>query len=358
MMKMMPLKQLVRWKEYLLACLLLIGSGGCRSHKRPNAPPLPVATNGVSVWEQPFHESPEVPLAVMQQRYATALHHSGFELHSHYPFQEVEIPLVIRKNEAFVQVNWAGRQIECLLDTGASSIMWPQWMHLDSQQLGFGYQQIGPSGPAVHGEWMLSPQISIGDLHLTNVPTEAMGVPRPSNAVPDQPGLLYALEQPIIGMFAFVPAVMTIDYAQKRLVLRNKNYDVTLYPHVPNTLLLHYEKTQSGRIVLLGTLGGHKARFMLDTGDGWADVSAAFAHDHLAAFPLQHTRRSMPVDQKSLPFIGPLAVNIGGLKYKALDFYVADRVGEADVYLGAALFRACRVTIDPFRKVVLLESSR
>jgi hypothetical protein len=51
-------------------------------------------------------------------------------------------------------------------------------------------------------------------------------------------------------------------------------------------------------------------------------------------------------------------MDIGGLKYKALDLYVVKEVGEADVYLGTALFRACRVTIDPFRQVVLLESSR
>jgi len=294
----------------------------------------------------------------MRQRYSAVMQYAGFKLDSHYPFQEVEIPLVIRQYQAFVQVNWAGRPVECLLDTGASSIMWPQWLHLDSQQLGFGYQQIGPVGPAVHGEWMLSPHISIGDLHLTNVPTEAMGVPRLSNAVPTKPGLQYALTEPIIGMFAFLPAVMTIDYAQKRLVLRNKDYDVTLYPHVPHTVLIHYEKTQSGRIVLLGTLGGHKARFLLDTGDGWADISAGFVHDHFASLPIQHVKTSKPTDREPSPFIGPLAVDIHGLKFKSLDLYVADRVGEADVYLGAALFRACRVTIDPFRKVVLLESSR
>jgi len=342
----------------LAASLLLAGLGGCRTHKRPNAPPRPVATSGVSVWEKPLQQSPEVPLAVMQQRYSAVMQHAGFKLDSHYPFQEVEIPLVIRQYQAFVQVNWGGRQVECQLDTGSSSIMWPQWLHLDSQPLDFGYWQFGQSGPAVRGEWVLSPQITIGDLRLTNVPTEAMGVPRPSNAVSIQPGLQYALKQPIIGMFAFLPAVVTIDYAQKRLTLRNIDYDVTRYPHVPHTLLIHYEKTQSGRIVLLGTLGGHKARFLLDTGEGWAAVSAVFAHDYLASFPIEYAHTAKPEDRKSNPFIGPLAVDIHGLKFKALDLYVADGVGEADVCLGAALFRVCRVTIDPFRKVVLLESSR
>ena len=97
---------------------------------------------------------------------------------------------------------------------------------------------------------------------------------------------------------------------------------------------------------------------MLDTGDGWTDVSAAFARDHLTSFPIQYAHAARPEAPKPTPYIGPLAVDIQGLKFKALDVYIADQAGEADVYLGAALFRACRVTIDPFRKVVLLESSR
>src|SRR4051812_4365189 len=108
MMVLMPSKRLAGVNIYLLASLALVGLGGCRAHKRLSTPLPPASTTVVSVWEKPFHESPKVPLPVMQQRYRAALDHAGFELHSHYPFQEVEIPLVIRKNEAFVQVNWAG----------------------------------------------------------------------------------------------------------------------------------------------------------------------------------------------------------------------------------------------------------
>jgi hypothetical protein len=335
--------------------LLLFGAAGCRSRPRPNAPPPRPAATVASVWEKPLHLSADVPLAVMQQRYADVMKHAGFKLDSHYPFQEVEIPLILRKSQAFIEVNWSGRRIECLLDTGCSSILWPQWLHLDSQQLEYGRPQLGQQGLPVRGEWVLSPRISIGDLHLTNVPTEAMGVPRPTASSSPGIGLQYGLTQPIIGMFAFLPAVMTIDYAQQKLTLRDSTYDVTLYPHVPHTLLIHYDQTQSGRIVLRGMLGGHKARFLLDSGEGWASVSAAFVHDHLASLPIQHKKTARPEDRKSFPFVGPLGLNISGMKYKALDFYVADQVGEADVYLGAVLFRACRVTIDPFRKVVLLE---
>lgn len=351
-----------RLRLLLPASLLLVGVGGCRPRAHPASPPPGSSAGKISVWESPLHASQEVPLAVKQQRYSAVTDHSGFELHSHYLYQTVEIPLVIRQYHAYVQANWSGRQIECLVDTGASPIMWPQWLHLDSRQLGFGSQHFGPEGPGVRGEWVLSPHIAVGDLNLFNVPTEAIGIPRPpspaSHSVPSAPGFAYALKQPILGIFTFLPAVLTIDYAHKKIILRNIDYDVTRQPHVPHTLLLHYEKRQSGRIVLRGMLGGHKARFLLDTGEGWASVSAAFVHDHFASLPIQASHAALSEGRKAAPFVGPLAVDIGGLKYKALDFYIVKQVGEADVYLGAALFRACRVTIDPFRNVVLLESSR
>lgn len=344
-----------------LGSLLLVGVGGC--HRRVHsAAPLPnPAPAEISVWESPLHATPEVTPAVWQQKYRAVMQHAGFELHSHYLYQTVEIPLIIRHSHAYVQADWSGRQIECMIDTGANTIMWPQWMHLDSLQLGFASNNSGAQGEQVRGEWMLSPHITLGDLRLTNVPTEAMGVPRPtafdSRGVPTDPNFEFA-QQPILGIFAFVPAVTTIDYGRKTLTLRNTHYDVTRQAHIPHTLLLHYTKGRTGRVILSGTLGGHKTRFLLDTGDGWASVSSAFAHDHFPTLPIKTSDPSRLNGGKALPYIGHLSMNIGGLKYKALDLYVVKEVGEADVYLGMALFRACRVTVDPFRQVVLLESSR
>jgi hypothetical protein len=60
----------------------------------------------------------------------------------------------------------------------------------------------------------------------------------------------------------------SIDYGRNTLTLRNIDYDVTRQPHIPHTLLLHYTKDRTGRVILSGTLGGHKARFLLDPGEG------------------------------------------------------------------------------------------
>src|SRR5258708_2700074 len=110
----------------LSVSLLLAGVCGC--HRRvPSALPLPnPASTDISVWESPLHATPDVTLAVAQQKYSAVTQYAGFELNSHYLYQTVEIPLTIRQAHAYVQANWSGRQVECMVDTGVSAIVWPQ----------------------------------------------------------------------------------------------------------------------------------------------------------------------------------------------------------------------------------------
>jgi hypothetical protein len=222
-MRARTIRAFPREVRLLLASLLLVGSNGCRSHPHPN-PPVPSAPV-ISSWESPLHASAETPLAVAQHRYSAVADKARFELHSQKPYQEIEIPLTIRNSYAYVQARWAGRQIECLVDTGASGILWPQWLHLDTHQIDITSVHHGTQGPGIKGEWVLSPKIEIGNLTLVNVPTEAMGVPRPPSSGADFPGsgspLQSALSRPILGWFAFLPGVVTIDYFHKKLIVRN-----------------------------------------------------------------------------------------------------------------------------------------
>ena len=99
-------------------------------------------------------------------------------------------------------------------------------------------------------------------------------------------------------------------------------------------------------------------RFLLDTGEGWATISAAFAHNYLGSRLIHGADMLRQDGQKSTLFVGPLAGEVGSLKFKTIDFYLVDHIGEADACLGAAFFLSYRVTIDPFRRVVLLENAR
>ena len=346
-----------RQHRLLPAIFALGGTFGChpRTHATMPLSSTPVET---SVWESPLHATPDVPLAMARQRYSAVTDRAGFELHSHYLYQTVVIPLVIRRLHAYVQADWSGRQVECLVDTGANTIMWPQWMHLDSRQLEFASHNSGVQGEHVRGEWMLSPRITIGDLHLTDVPTEAMGVPRPSSAdaksVDTGPGFEFA-QEPILGIFAFLPAVTTIDYAHKTLTLRNIDYgchpSVACSAHTAPAL--HKGQHRAG----------HPVRYV-----GWTPRPFSARYRRGMGLRLRRLRPTItsllfpsrpPVRTAASRFLISLSlpVDIGGMKFKALTLYVVKDVGEADVFLGAALFRSCRVTIDPFRHVVLLESS-
>src|SRR6185369_8503123 len=103
-------------------------------------------------------------------------------------------------------------------------------------------------------EWMLTPRIEVGGMVLNDVPTEAIGMSRPGPSDPSSMGITY----PILGMYAFNPFVMTLDYRGKRLLLRDSNYDVTRQPRTANSLLIPYKADALGRVVLPGTLAGHK----------------------------------------------------------------------------------------------------
>src|SRR5262249_21777881 len=158
-----------------------------------------------------------VSRAVAKQQFEAIRHRAGFELNSRLPFQEVSMPLLFHNGLPYAKASWSGRQIACLVDTGSSTIMWPQWLHLDTQQLNISSIAQWPEGRMTRTEWVPSPRISIGDIILSNVPTKAIGFPKPT---PSDPNIGYF---PVLGMFAFSPGVMTIDYAHKRLIVRNRD---------------------------------------------------------------------------------------------------------------------------------------
>ncbi len=309
----------------------------------------------VSFWNSPLHISHSVPIEEARQRYRLVLAHARFELHSTKPYQEVGIPLSISQYCPYVKASWSGKPVKCLVDTGTGSILWPQWMQLDSHQLDISTENRGMNGLPVRGEWVLSSQIVVGGLTLVNVPTEAMGVANPKlpNVVASlqDSDLQSGLADPILGMFTFLPCVMTIDYAHKKLILRNRSYDLTRQTHSPDSILVKYQRSSSGKVVLPGKLAGHNANFVLDTGCGWVAVSANYAHANLDYVPPK------PSSKILRPVLPKMSIDLNRIHFSSLDLYVGDQVGEGDVCLGYPLFVAYRVTIDPFRSVVLFENS-
>ena len=350
----------------LLTGLLIVSFFGCNLHSRPMHMPTQPTETVASYWDAPLHESAPKSLAIAEHQFQIVIQQSRFELNSSKPFQEVEIPLIIRTYRPYVQAFWSGRQVDCLVDTGAWSTIWPQWMHLDTKQLDFAQNERGPEGAAVRAEWVLSPKIVIGNLTLINIPTEALGIPKPSSTRPTltsqqsfiTSSLQSDLTSPTIGIFAFLPGVFTIDYRRRKLIVRNRDYDVTHLAHTPNTLLVPYQTDNARRVILPGTLAGHSVRFLLDTGSSLFCVSSAFAHKYLSPLPKPGAfRESIRTTSNSQSVLHNVTGTLVGGTIKMQNLYVVERVGGADVLLGSPFFLQYRITIDPFRKVILLEKA-
>ncbi len=340
----------------LLIALLFAGPIECR---QPSPALFYAANRPAGHWDGPLHPSPLVSQTVAKQRVESVFKQFRWELNSQRPFHEVEIPFTLRQSRPFVQANWSGHQLDCLVDTGAYFISWPQWLQLDTQQIGVPWWSAGPEGPLIPGELVVSPRIEIGGLTLGNIMTEATGVPKPSRFPPTGSGQTSSFSGPVLGIYAFVSCVFTIDYRHSKLIVRNRDYDVTRLPHAPHTLLIPYEEDIARRVVLPGTLEGHPARFMLDTGSSLICVSSAFARKNLGYIPKPGT--SWVSTSASLlhpPVMQNVAASLAGKPFILPNLYVVERAGGVDVLLSASFFYNYCVTIDPVRKVLLIERSQ
>jgi hypothetical protein len=335
-----------------LLSLLFGGQAGCRSPS-PAPKTAPVPTNAVgnviSYWDSPLHPSDPPSSHAATQQFQAIYKKFRPMLYSRRPFHEVELPIFVQEGFPLVKALWSGREIICKVDIGTGTIMWPQWLHLDTQQLHISRTQTWPRGGTTRSEWMLTPRIEVGGMVLIGVPTEAVGLPRPR---PSEP-LTESIAYPLLGMQAFSSFVTTIDYQGKKLLLRDSDYDVTRQPQSAHSRLIPYKGDAYGRVVLPGTLGGHKATFSLDTGSEGIYVTSSFAQKHLSFVPDQAI-----LENGVSPALPKLSVTVSGLSLQAQNVRVMQRATGPDVLLGAPFFLRYRVTIDRYRSVVLVEENR
>jgi len=113
-----------------MSALLLFGPIECRPHSPVLLPPSSELVTGH--WDGPLHRSAPVSYAVAEQRAQELYKKFRRELNSDRPFQEVEIPFTFRDYRPYVQAKWSGHTLDCMVDTGAYFIHWPQWMQLDT----------------------------------------------------------------------------------------------------------------------------------------------------------------------------------------------------------------------------------
>jgi len=327
--------------------LHLIGVLGRRSHlPRTHAPSPP--TDDIRRGNTPMTSADSRSHAGAQAWVDENVRRANYVLNSRRLYNEVQVPLIMGSDgRPYVQVSWGGRKIVCILDTGTPEVLWPRWMGLKGQPLSVIVRTSDVLGKSSSGEWVLAPDITLGGFSVHDLVTLAEDEPARSQ------GTRHSLSMPVVGLQAFDGVILTIDYAHKRLTLRNREYflNITRKPRSPHSLLAEYPSYDNNQVVLPGTLSGHKARFVLDTGCAYdMIIGASYAHKYLSVGPIWTDPRSGTIWYGSRHLAGTLL----GRPFTGAG-YVVPTTSPVDALLGTGLFRLYRVSIDQYRGIVLFE---
>lgn len=282
-------------------------------------------------------------------------------------FQEVHIPFTSRHGWIMVPATIAGRHIECLLDTGSLRVFdWPTSLHLPGRRVGLSYPRLVPyqSARPRFAEWVILPEIDIGDYHLRECPSLAHS--RDPN---DLPGL----SVPTLGCAAFADVVLTIDYKKKELVVHSTDYDITQdaqelsrYPKhslfdlllSERTITLWDGKTASttGIPALCGNVAGHPVQIAIDT--GLIHVGLALTSKPLIKTLSEEGYVSTPVppcsDCSPIATFPSVSWNMGRFVNTGHVSLLPGFFAKDEAVLGAESLKNYRITLDfPRHKIML-----
>ena len=294
---------------------------------------------------RPAHQAPQTSAS------------ANWTLHSDRTYGEVEVPFTLHKGQIFVQADFAGVPLTCLVDTGVRDIVMQNAdvPHLYSNGI---VNYFGSNGGSYRAEWVTLSHIRLGDYELSQ-PT---AVSWPLSA----PAFGYTLEGfPIfatLGNRAFKDIVLTIDYGQRKLILHRPDYDITRQPHDLGSCLLDY--TPGGNNVAwapeylsVGSrIEGHPINLVLDTGHCGASILLAPEFRELLEVP----QGTMPqwnynISGKSVTEVTrPVRWSLNNIKGECPGWIMAMRP-EWQALAGYEVLRNYRLTIDYTRRKLLLE---
>lgn len=278
-----------------------------------------------------------------------------WKLDSQQKYRQVRVPFTQERGLIYVQALWAGKPVECVLDTGATYISWPQTLDLAATPTEISVHILGiGENRAYDGKWFLVPSLELGDLKLKNVPAiSEIGVKK-ANGQKISLAPAEGIQKIILGNYVFENVVLTIDYQKQEVILRETDYDITRLPRL-HSYLLDLFWDNDGSLVLLGQLAGHPARFQIDTGNTVGIVSnSAFAQKYLSAYRTKSTVKTA-FEVISSEKIRGVNGNIGGIEFNTGTVTIVPLNSNVDVLVGESFLKNFRVTIDYSRRKVLLE---
>jgi predicted aspartyl protease len=283
------------------------------------------------------------------------------------------IPFHLSYGHIVVTGTSGGKTVQCLIDTGASSVQWSDTLGLAAKPLGVTFAHQSPyytlaPRPA---QWMLLKELRIGPLDIRACP-----------------GLAYAHLQSDdnesnminIGNSVFAHFVVTIDYQKHELLIRRPGGSVPAFAkvqksgphssaqqHSARTYVFNFEwqvphdssglqALGPGQAILAGSIGGHPATMVLDTGAG--NIGIAVTNAMLNSQLSQQYKAS--VSRNSLleiKLLSKVEWSVGGsLHYRGLVILLPNSPdnGPPDALIGTQVMECYKVTIDyPDQKVFL-----
>ena len=296
---------------------------------------------------------PAASQPAMSQRRSSAPTKYYWKLHSTNRFSEARVPFTYTCHNIRTSSEWmiivkailAGKKLQCLVDTGAIEVTWPQSLKLRGEHSIVGTAH-GINNSRRQTEIVTLPNVSIGDYELSYFPTYMIKRGVEAQGIADT--------VPIIGSLAFRGVVITIDYQHRMLILRDPEYNVALQPRSKQDLLLDLERIND-KPIARGTIEGYPAKFLVDTGcNGRITVAEHFANAHLRDRKLMQHTVTGAFGKMQQARLDNVRCSIGSLKVQAEQAGITKLPGDEDGLIGKQFLAFYDVTIDFSRHKLLL----
>lgn len=287
----------------------------------------------------------------LSQLFATA----RWRLDSQQQYKEVRVPFTQKKGLIYVQALWAGKQVNCVIDTGAIYISWPQTLNLKASPTGKQVQMLGIGGKhSILGEWVLAPNIKLGGFELENIPTISQKIVEKADGQKISIAEAEGMNEIILGNTVFQNLVLTIDYQKQEIIFRDRDYDITKNQSIKGYLVdLVWN---DGNLIVIGQLANHPVRFQFDTGNTMRlAVNIKFAQKYFANYPRSQSRTELAsgtIFNENMPSING---NINGFNFDTGRLAIVPLDSDVDALIGEPFLKNFRTTIDYGRSKILLE---
>lgn len=287
--------------------------------------------------------------------------------------KEAVVPLTVKNGGIYVMASLSGEEHLCQIDTGSDDVNWVRDLHLVGKMTQERSEPCDALNNCVVADVVKLPEIRIGSYKVTDLPTDMLDsksglfspVPRPDIDA-----------EPLLGNALFSFTVLTIDYQNKKLIIRPATYDFTKMPRLPGDRIvqmgwINQTEDSSERQQVFGwpaipaRVCGKSFWCIVDT--GWSDPKLVITSDlythlpFLQKLPKHLTTINAAYSSASVPQLDHLSFQVPALPPHSQPITLQGEgtiikpLGVAQGIVGTKLMERYRITIDYQRRWILLE---